>query len=169
MRATALQLLGAEGTAAASYSRPPFSSTQEVDQHRALHGPALEDALVRSLTEVLMQEREPGAVPLHAVAQLMLEDARPALGHKIKAMDLYSITEAEYLEFKADWETLDTNQSGTLSLEEVKKLLGSQADLDAMMERFDVGVSGSVTFDEYLRAMCLNQPSPGSPNGPPSR
>ena len=52
--------------------------------------------------------------------------------------------------------------AGSLSIQDIKKLLGSQAseaEVDAMMGRFDPDGDGSVTFDEYLQALCSNVPS----------
>ena len=111
LRETA-QRLGAEVPAFSSLV--PFSSVQEVEEHRRQHGPELEEALTKALTQVLLQEREPCADPLHAVAQLLLEQARPKLGHKLQSMDRYNISDEEYREFLADWETLDTNHTGSL-------------------------------------------------------
>jgi len=158
LRAAALKLEGVEDAA----SRTPFSSRKELDEHRVQHCDALEEALVRAITEVLMQGPQPGVDPVQSVTALLRKDARPALGHKVSSMDLYHITGEEYDELKADWATLDASHSGTLSLEDIKQLLGpgaSEVDVEAMMARFDPDGDGSVTFDEYVRALCLNEPA----------
>mmetsp|Transcript_75455 Transcript_75455/g.125809 ORF Transcript_75455/g.125809 Transcript_75455/m.125809 type:complete len:308 (-) Transcript_75455:216-1139(-) len=86
----------------------------------------------------------------------------PVSLHKQQSMKTFDIEYDEYDELRKDFDAVDANGSGTLDVDEVRKLLSqerngtapTETELAAMMSSLDLDGDGQVTFDEYIKALC---------------
>merc|ERR1712216_1063615 len=72
-----------------------------------------------------------------------------------------ALTKEELAEFKSEFNEVDTDQSGSIDVDEVRQLLKIQLDRDpsqdeveAMLHAFDQNQDGKVTFEEYMSTLC---------------
>lgn len=69
----------------------------------------------------------------------------------------FSISPARIEELRKTFEELDTDGSGTLSLDEVQRLVGAQGGAEQAFDALDLGGAKEVTYTEFIAAMVSAQ------------